>query len=130
MCELCSHKEMKAVFGKGFSNMCAICWGNRLLCNYSCDAEDDPCGAKMSPACSSSADMCSVNHLTGFFFLLVAIVTVVVVSRLVYRKGMDLLAGLIPIMCARHPHLHFIIGESGVGGGERENMICILTWSV
>ena len=37
-------------------------------------------------------------------------VTVVVVSRLVYRKGADLLAGLIPILCARHRELHFIIG--------------------
>ena len=37
-------------------------------------------------------------------------VTVVVVSRLVYRKGMDLLAGVIPIVCARHPDLQFIIG--------------------
>ena len=36
--------------------------------------------------------------------------TIVVVSRLVYRKGADLLAGLIPILCARHEDLHFIIG--------------------
>ena len=40
----------------------------------------------------------------------VVLVTVVVVSRLVYRKGMDLLAGVIPIICSRHPDLHFIIG--------------------
>ena len=38
-------------------------------------------------------------------------VTVVVVSRLVYRKGADLLAGLIPILCARHEDLHFIVGQ-------------------
>ena len=37
-------------------------------------------------------------------------VTVVVVSRLVYRKGMDLLAGVIPIVCASHPDVDFIIG--------------------
>ena len=37
-------------------------------------------------------------------------VTVVVVSRLVYRKGMDLLAGVIPIICANHPDVNFIIG--------------------
>ena len=41
-------------------------------------------------------------------------VTVVVVSRLVYRKGADLLAGLIPILCARHKDLHFIIGICNV----------------
>ncbi len=38
-------------------------------------------------------------------------VTVVVVSRLVYRKGTDLLAGIIPVLCAKYPSLHFIIGE-------------------
>ena len=37
-------------------------------------------------------------------------VTIVVVSRLVYRKGMDLLAGVIPIICSKHPDVHFIIG--------------------
>ena len=37
-------------------------------------------------------------------------VTVVVVSRLVYRKGADLLAGLIPLLCHTHKDLHFIIG--------------------
>lgn len=38
-------------------------------------------------------------------------VTVVVVSRLVYRKGMDLLAGLIPIICSKHRDVCFIVGE-------------------
>ena len=38
-------------------------------------------------------------------------VTVVVVSRLVYRKGMDLLAALIPTICSRHPDVHFLIGQ-------------------
>ena len=37
--------------------------------------------------------------------------TVVVVSRLVYRKGMDLLAGLIPIICSKHADVCFLIGE-------------------
>ena len=44
------------------------------------------------------------------YLLMLYTVTVVVVSRLVYRKGMDLLAGIIPIICARHPDLHLIIG--------------------
>ena len=34
-----------------------------------------------------------------------------VVSRLVYRKGMDLLAGLIPIICHRHENVDFLIGQ-------------------
>ena len=34
-----------------------------------------------------------------------------VVSRLVYRKGMDLLAGILPIMCSNHSDVQFIIGK-------------------
>ncbi|KAK3104858.1 hypothetical protein FSP39_011824 [Pinctada imbricata] len=40
-------------------------------------------------------------------------ITIVVVSRLVYRKGMDLLAGLIPPVCQQHPNVQFIIGGDG-----------------
>lgn len=40
-------------------------------------------------------------------------VTIVVISRLVYRKGVDLLAGVIPQFCARHPDVHFLIGGDG-----------------
>ncbi|XP_073473045.1 phosphatidylinositol N-acetylglucosaminyltransferase subunit A [Aquarana catesbeiana] len=39
--------------------------------------------------------------------------TIVVVSRLVYRKGIDLLGGIIPEMCLRYPDLHFLIGGEG-----------------
>lgn len=40
-------------------------------------------------------------------------VTVIVVSRLVYRKGTDLLSGIIPELCQKYPDLHFIIGGEG-----------------
>ncbi|KAJ7353784.1 hypothetical protein OS493_032369 [Desmophyllum pertusum] len=40
-------------------------------------------------------------------------ITIVIVSRLVYRKGMDLLAGILPIMCANHSDIQFIIGGDG-----------------
>lgn len=40
-------------------------------------------------------------------------VNVVIVSRLVYRKGMDLVARVVPLVCARHPNVHFIIGGDG-----------------
>lgn len=40
-------------------------------------------------------------------------VTIIVVSRLVYRKGVDLMAGVIPVICSRHPHARFIIGGDG-----------------
>ncbi|XP_061698152.1 phosphatidylinositol N-acetylglucosaminyltransferase subunit A isoform X3 [Syngnathoides biaculeatus] len=40
-------------------------------------------------------------------------ITVVVISRLVYRKGIDLLSGIIPVLCLKHPDLHFLIGGEG-----------------
>jgi len=40
-------------------------------------------------------------------------ITVVVVSRLVYRKGTDLLAGVIPIVCKKYPDVDFLIGGDG-----------------
>ena len=39
--------------------------------------------------------------------------TVVVLTRLVYRKGVDLLVDVIPGLCARHPGLRFVIGGDG-----------------
>ncbi|ESP03433.1 hypothetical protein LOTGIDRAFT_65393, partial [Lottia gigantea] len=40
-------------------------------------------------------------------------ITIVLVSRLVYRKGMDLLAEIIPIITCKYPEVQFIIGGSG-----------------
>ena len=40
-------------------------------------------------------------------------VTIVVVSRLVYRKGMDLLIDLIPPICEAYPKVDFLIGGGG-----------------
>ncbi|CAE7297255.1 PIGA, partial [Symbiodinium pilosum] len=40
-------------------------------------------------------------------------VTVVVVSRLTYRKGVDLLVGAVPEICRRNPHVRWLIGGSG-----------------
>ncbi|KAL8571190.1 hypothetical protein ACOMHN_010651 [Nucella lapillus] len=40
-------------------------------------------------------------------------ITVVVISRLVYRKGMDLLAGIIPLITAKYPQVSFLIGGDG-----------------
>lgn len=36
-----------------------------------------------------------------------------VISRLVYRKGVDLLLGIVPRVCQRYPHINFIIGGDG-----------------
>lgn len=46
-------------------------------------------------------------------------ITVVALSRLVYRKGVDLLNVVVPAVCRRHPHVDFIIG----GGGPMAGML-------
>lgn len=38
---------------------------------------------------------------------------IVMLSRLVYRKGIDLVVNVIPTICARFPEVHFIIGGDG-----------------
>lgn len=40
-------------------------------------------------------------------------INIVLISRLVYRKGIDLLVKLIPIMCQKFADIHFIIGGDG-----------------
>lgn len=40
-------------------------------------------------------------------------ITIVVISRLVYRKGVDLLIALIPRICESYKHVRFIIGGDG-----------------
>jgi len=40
-------------------------------------------------------------------------IKVVIVSRLVYRKGMDLLAAVIPEICRKHEDVDFVIGGDG-----------------
>ncbi|XP_020317354.1 phosphatidylinositol N-acetylglucosaminyltransferase subunit A [Oncorhynchus kisutch] len=40
-------------------------------------------------------------------------ITIVVISRLVYRKGIDLLGRIIPELCLKHPDVHFLIGGEG-----------------
>ena len=38
---------------------------------------------------------------------------IVVASRLVYRKGIDLLVGIIPRICTRYPDVDFLIAGDG-----------------
>ena len=40
-------------------------------------------------------------------------IVVVIVSRLVFRKGVDLMVGIIPAICRRFPHVDFLIGGDG-----------------
>lgn len=40
-------------------------------------------------------------------------VVVVCMGRLEYRKGTDLLAGVLPLLCRRRPEVHFLVGGDG-----------------
>lgn len=40
-------------------------------------------------------------------------INIIVLSRLVYRKGIDLLVKVIPVVCAKFPNVYFIIGGDG-----------------
>lgn len=50
-------------------------------------------------------------------------ITIVVISRLFYNKGTDLLIGLIPRICAAHPHVNFLIAGSGPKATDLEQML-------
>ncbi|KAI9347033.1 hypothetical protein BDR26DRAFT_911165 [Obelidium mucronatum] len=49
-------------------------------------------------------------------------ITIVVISRLVYRKGTDLLVSVIPTICERFPQVEFLIGGDGAKRVEVEQM--------
>ncbi|KAJ3196065.1 hypothetical protein HK101_010166 [Irineochytrium annulatum] len=49
-------------------------------------------------------------------------ITIVVVSRLVYRKGTDLLVAVIPRICALYPEVNFLIGGDGPKRVDLEQM--------
>ncbi|KAG8345455.1 N-acetylglucosaminyl-phosphatidylinositol biosynthetic protein [Trypanosoma vivax] len=49
--------------------------------------------------------------------------TIVVIARLVYRKGSDLFVDVIPEICKRHPNIKWIIGGDGPRRSQIEQMI-------
>jgi phosphatidylinositol N-acetylglucosaminyltransferase subunit A len=49
-------------------------------------------------------------------------ITIVVLCRLVYRKGIDLLVQVIPVICARNPHVTFLIAGEGPKKVDLEQM--------
>ena len=50
-------------------------------------------------------------------------IKIVVISRLVYRKGVDLLVGIIPKICKKHTNVDFIIGGDGTKKLALEEMV-------
>ena len=53
----------------------------------------------------------------------VGCVVVIVLTRLVWRKGTQLLAQLIPDICLRHADVHFVIGGDGPKRAHLESMV-------
>ncbi|CAI8592426.1 unnamed protein product [Vicia faba] len=49
-------------------------------------------------------------------------IVIVVISRLVYRKGVDLLVEVIPEVCRLHPNVRFIVGGDGAKRVRLEEM--------
>jgi phosphatidylinositol glycan class A protein len=52
-------------------------------------------------------------------------INIVILSRLVYRKGVDLVVEVIPKICARFPEVNFIIGGDGNKRAALEEMISL-----
>lgn len=50
-------------------------------------------------------------------------ITIVVVTRLVYRKGSDLFVDVIPEICKRHPTIRWVIGGDGPRFSQLELMV-------
>lgn len=50
-------------------------------------------------------------------------ITIVVLTRLVYRKGVDLLVDVIPAVCSRFPNVRFLIGGDGPKRANLEDMV-------
>jgi phosphatidylinositol glycan class A protein len=51
------------------------------------------------------------------------VVTVVAITRLVYRKGVDLMVDVIPEICQKHPNVNFVIGGDGPKKINLEEMV-------
>ncbi len=51
-----------------------------------------------------------------------SLVTVVILCRLVYRKGVDLLKAVVPRICAKHPRVRFLIAGDGPKKVDLEQM--------
>jgi phosphatidylinositol glycan class A protein len=45
--------------------------------------------------------------------ILLSSVTIVVISRLAYRKGIDLLVAVAPTICEKFPNVRFLVGGDG-----------------
>jgi Glycosyltransferase Family 4 len=83
----------------------------RTCCCVRAEPLSGPAGAAPLCACRAVADasLCACR--------------VVVLNRMVYRKGIDLQAAIMPDLCARYPHLYFVVGGDGPKRGALEAMI-------
>lgn len=72
-----------------------------------------PSPSSADPTCSAPPSLLlDLLHLilSAAPLLLPSSVTIVVISRLVYRKGVDLLVATAPLICQKYPDVRFVIG--------------------
>jgi phosphatidylinositol N-acetylglucosaminyltransferase subunit A len=50
-------------------------------------------------------------------------INIVFMARMTWRKGIDLLIGLIPRICKQYPNVHWIIGGNGEMDAEMEFLV-------
>ena len=50
-------------------------------------------------------------------------INIVVISRMTYRKGVDLLVDIIPAICNQYPQVHFLIGGDGPRKMDLEQLV-------
>jgi phosphatidylinositol N-acetylglucosaminyltransferase subunit A len=50
-------------------------------------------------------------------------INIVVISRMTYRKGVDLLIDIIPAICNQYPHVHWLVGGDGPKFLDLEQMV-------
>lgn len=89
-----------------------------LLCSLPIHQRPIPTGVSAS---SQSDHPCARSHVVMILYpskliyiykYMNLLVTIVVVSRLVYRKGIDLLVAAAPHICRRFPDVRFVIGTT------------------
>jgi len=63
-----------------------------------------------SKSSSIPSNSCSTFSIQSLSLLKETWVVIVVMSRLVYRRGTDLLVDIIPYICQKYPQVEFLIG--------------------
>jgi phosphatidylinositol glycan class A protein len=100
-----------------------ICVSNTSRENTVLRAKIAPHRVSVIPNATDTASFTPPNWAKYKTWSAVEHLTVVVITRLVYRKGTDLFADVIPVICKRHPYINWVIGGDGPRRPQLERMI-------